>query len=181
MKSVSESNQQAEGRPWLREKVYDPKRRRTVDLVKRAVDSLAAGRWPISLASISTRSRQLDPDGKGVSLAAILHNEDARICYEQHRSWKGGSRKRGGGKLSTAEVAARPVKVNRDVARARCRYLKMNKTALVERLLAIEQACASQEELWLQMNDEMLTWRLRAERAEACLPKPRTAEPSTVL
>jgi hypothetical protein len=146
--------------------------------VKRAVDSLAAGRWPISLASISTRSRQLDPDGKGVSLAAILHNEDARIYYEQHRSWKGRSRKRGGGKLSTAEVAARSVKVNRDVARARC---KMNKTALVERLLAVEQACASQEELWLQMNDEMLTWRLRAERAEACLPKPPTTEPSTGL
>ena len=146
--------------------------------MKRAVDSLAGGRWPISLASISTRSRQLDPGGKGVSLAAILHNEEARIYYEQHRDWKGRSRQRPAGKLGAAKVAALSVKVNRDVARARCRYLKMNKTCLVERLLAIEQAYACQEERWLQMNDEMLTWRLRAERR---LPTPPTAEPSTGL
>jgi hypothetical protein len=181
VKSVSESNQKAEDRPWLREKVYDPKRKRTVDLVKRAVDSLAGGRWPISLVSISTRSRELDPGGKGVSLAAILHNEEARIYYEQHRNWKGRSRKRPVDKLDAAKVATLSIKVNRDVARARCRYLKMNKTGLVERLLAIEQAYASQEELWLQINDEMLTWRLRAERAEARLPTPPMAEPSTGL
>ena len=175
MNSVSESNQQAEDRPWLREKVYDPKRKRTVDLVKRAVDSLVGGRWRISLASISTRSRQLDPSGKGVSLAAILGNEDARIYYEQHRSWKGRSRKRADG--NAAGAAARPVKLNRDLARTRYRYLKMSKTELVERLLGIEQAYASQEELWLQSNDEMLTWRLRAE----ALHTPPTAAPSTRL
>ncbi|HXJ94084.1 MAG TPA: hypothetical protein VMT20_14645 [Terriglobia bacterium] len=48
----------------------------------------------------------------------------------------------------------------------------MSKEDLVERLLGIEQAYASQEELWLQMNDEMLTWRLRAERAEERLHTP---------
>ncbi|HME00766.1 MAG TPA: hypothetical protein VKM93_25975 [Terriglobia bacterium] len=114
-------------------------------------------------------------------MAAILHNEDARIYYEQHRSWKGRPRKRPDGKRGAVKVASPLVKVDRDVARARCRYLKMTKTRLVERLLATEQAYTSQEELWLQMNDEMLTWRLRAERAEARLRTPPTPEPTTGL
>ena len=114
-------------------------------------------------------------------MAAILHNEDARIYYEQHRSWKGQSRNRPDGKRGAAKIASPLVKADRDVARARCRYLKMNKARLVERLLATEQAYASQEELWLQMNDEMLTLRLRAERAEARLRTGPTQEPSTGL
>lgn len=111
----------------------------------------------------------------GIQQAAILNNEEARIYYEQHRSWKRSSRKRPADKPVAVKVTAPVVKANRDVARARYRYLKMNKAELVERLLTIEQAYASQEELWLQMNEEVLTWRLRTERAEA---RPRAALPA---
>ncbi|HXJ94085.1 MAG TPA: hypothetical protein VMT20_14650 [Terriglobia bacterium] len=38
-------------------------------------------------------------------MATILHNEDARIYYEQHRSWKGRSRKQVDIKVSAAGVA----------------------------------------------------------------------------
>jgi hypothetical protein len=43
----------------------------------------------------------------------------------------------------------------------------MSKAELVARLLAVEQKYAEQEEQWLQVNEELMTWRLRAERAEA--------------
>src|SRR5262249_25268038 len=83
-----------EDRPWLREKVYDPKRQRTVELVKRTVDCLLKDKQQVSLASLVARSKELDPEGRGVSEAAILKNEEARQHYEQHRAWRGKSRTR---------------------------------------------------------------------------------------
>jgi len=44
--------------------------------------------------------------------------------------------------------------------------MRLSKSALVERLLVIEEACRDQEERWLQLNDEFLRATLRAERAE---------------
>ena len=51
----------------------------------------------------------------------------------------------------------------------RQRYLRMSKEALVERLIIAERAVAEQRERWLSQQDEALTWRLRAEAAEARL------------
>ncbi|MCI0418448.1 MAG: hypothetical protein L0312_04365 [Acidobacteria bacterium] len=55
-----------------------------------------------------------------------------------------------------------PVKAERDVARARSRYFKMRKQNLVERLLATEQAYARQYELWLQLNEQLISFQLPA-------------------
>jgi hypothetical protein len=49
----------------------------------------------------------------------------------------------------------------------------MSKQALVERLLAVEQTWAEQREHWLSQQDEVLTWRLRAETAEARLKQEK--------
>ncbi|MBO0859020.1 MAG: hypothetical protein J2P21_11205 [Chloracidobacterium sp.] len=45
----------------------------------------------------------------------------------------------------------------------------MSKAELAARLLVIQQKYTEQEEQWLQVNEEMMTWRLRAERAEVRL------------
>jgi hypothetical protein len=42
----------------------------------------------------------------------------------------------------------------------------MGKEVLVERLIATERTLAEQRERWLSQQDEVLTWRLRAEAAE---------------
>src|SRR5579863_5042265 len=73
---------------WLREQVYQPKRQRTINLVRQSIDALREAQARISLASIAARSRELDPDGIGVSESTILANEEARSYYEQYRSWK---------------------------------------------------------------------------------------------
>ena len=62
-----------------------------------------------------------------------------------------------------------PVKPNRNEQRARQRYLRMSKDALVGRLLAVERLHAKECERWLTQQDEVLTWQLRAEAAEARL------------
>ena len=158
-----------EDRPWLKEKVYGPKRRRTVELVKKSVDSLANDRKRISLSALSARSKKLDPDGRGVSETAILNNEEARVYYEQHRSWKASAGNRPPAlKLIGLSVTAE-IKGDRDAARVRYKYLKWTKAELVARLLAVENTHAVLQERWLELNEEILSWRLRAERTESQL------------
>ena len=41
------------------------------------------------------------------------------------------------------------------------------KGLLIERLLAVERAYAEQEDRWLRVNDELLTWQLRAAPARS--------------
>lgn len=45
----------------------------------------------------------------------------------------------------------------------------MSKETLVTRLITAERTLAEQRERWLAQQDEALTWRLRAEAAEARL------------
>jgi hypothetical protein len=47
----------------------------------------------------------------------------------------------------------------------------MSKETLVERLIIAERTLAEQRDRWLSQQDEVLTWRLRAEAAEARLKK----------
>jgi hypothetical protein len=166
VKSTSRSSLPANDRSWLKE-VYDLKRSRTVELVKSSVDSLMQDRKRVSLATLSARSKELDPGGRGISESAILKNQEARIYYEQHRSWrKARSGNRQGIRKSTAFGFPARIKSDRDSAHVRYRYLKLHKTDLVERLLAVEQAYASLQERWFELNEEVLSWRLRAERSE---------------
>jgi len=171
--SASKSSPEPEAKPWLKERVYEPKRRRTVELVRTSVDALAKDRKRVSLATVCARSKEIDPDGRGISESAILKNEEARIYYEQHRSWNAGSRNRQKICKSTAVTVPARIKGDRDESRVRYRYLKLNKAELVERLLAVEQAHAVLQERWFQVNEQMLSWRLRAERSE---PQLRSGE-----
>jgi hypothetical protein len=167
MKSVSRLS--PKDRPWLKEKVYAPNRRRTVELVQKSVDSLANDQKRISLSALASRSKEIDPDGRGVSETAILNNEEARAYYEQHRSWKAGARSRPPALKPIGATGAAVIKRDRDAARVRYRYLKSTKGELVARLLAVENAHAVLQERWLELNEEILSWRLRAERAESQL------------
>jgi len=76
--SASTSSPDLEAKLWLKEKVYEPKRRRTVELVKRSVDALMKEHKRVSLATLCARSREVDSDRRGVSESAILKNEEAR-------------------------------------------------------------------------------------------------------
>jgi hypothetical protein len=166
---LSQGNDASVAHSWLVERVYEPKRERTIELVRRSVDILLERKERVSLSSIVLTSKEVDAEGRGISESAILGNDQARAYYEQHRSWKS-SRKR---LISSTEISLPSVfgsiKPDRDEQRARQRYLRMGKETLVERLLAVERLYAQDRERWLIQQDEMLTWRLRAEAAEARL------------
>ena len=166
--SASALKPESDAPSWLQEQVYAPKKQRTIDLVKRSIEGLLRERQRISLASIAAISKTIDPIGQGISESAVLNNEEARTLYEQHRTWKGPLRRSPSTtkKVSTTQIST---KADRDQEQARQRYMHFSKAELVDRLLAAECACAEQEQRWLAQQDEVLTWRLRAEKAEAVL------------
>jgi hypothetical protein len=162
-------NNHPEPHPWLEEKVYAKLRQRTIDLVKQSVDALRKDKQRVSLATVAAKSRELDPEHRGISESAILDNQEARMFYEQHRSWRGSSRKRAKPLVVASSASPGVVKPGRDEQRVRQRYLRMSKEALVERLIVAERTLVEQRERWLTQQDEALTWRLRAEAAEVRL------------
>src|SRR5712692_5996062 len=166
--STPESSK-SEPHPWLEEKVYARLRQRTVDLVKQSVDALSLDKRRVSLATVAAKSKELDADHRGISESAILDNQEARAYYEQHRSWRGSSRKRAKPLVAVPPAPPPGVKPGRDEQRVRQRYLRMSKEALVDRLITAERTLAEQRERWLGQQDEVLIWRLRAETAEARL------------
>lgn len=154
---------------WLAEQVYQPKRQRTIDLVHQAIEALSREKARISLASITAKSKELDPTGAGVSESAILTNEEARAYYERHRSWKRQRRPPTFSQKPEKRIPAGSIKLTRDEVRARQRYQQLSKATLVDRLLAAERCAAEGEQRWLSHQDDVLCWRLRAETAEECL------------
>lgn len=160
-----------EPHPWLEEKVYAKHRQRTVDLVKQSVDALRKDKQRVSLATVAAKSKELDTNHRGISESAILDNQEARVYYEQHRSWRGSSRKRAKPLAVASSAQPLAVKPGRDEQRVRQRYLRLSKEALVERLITAERTLAEQRERWLGQQDEALTWRLRAQAAEARLKR----------
>ena len=166
-------NDHHEPHPWLEEKVYTKLRQRTVDLVKQSVDGLYKDKQRVSLSTVAAKSKEVDPEHRGISESAILDNQEAKAYYEQHRSWRGSPRKRAKSVAVALPASPGSVKPDRDEQRVRQRYLRMSKEALVERLITVERTLAEQRERWLVQQDEMLTWRLRAEAAEAQLKSER--------
>lgn len=164
-------NDHPEPHPWLEEKVYAKLRQRTIDLVRRSVDALLRNKQRVSLSTVAAKSKELDPEHRGISESAILDNQEARTYYERHRSWQGSRKKRAKPDVLTSPSPTGQIKSDRNEQRARQRYLRMSKQALVERLLAVERLHAQERERWLSQQDEVLTWRLRTETAEARLKK----------
>jgi hypothetical protein len=164
-----DSNDHHEAHPWLEEKVYAKLRQRTIDLVKQSVDALLKDKQRVSLSTVAAKSKELDPEHRGVSESAVLDNQEARVYYEQHRSWQGNRKRRAKPLAVTLPAQPSPVKPDRNEQRARQRYLRMSKEALVERLLAGERLHAQERERWLSQQDEALTWQLRAQAAETRL------------
>lgn len=163
------SNLPPEAPQWLQEKVYEPKRLRTVSLVRQSVDTLLRENRRVSVSAIVKQSKMLDPEGRGVSNSAIHNNQEAYNYYQQHRSHKEFQARRTKESIvinKIFEINTNRTKPDRDVLRARQRYMRLSKDDLVERLLAVEQAFAEQEEQWHQQNDKLLSWWLKSEQTE---------------
>jgi hypothetical protein len=155
--------------------VYAPKRQRTFDLVKRAVDALVEqrkqdGMTRISLNSIVAMAKQQDPAGQGIAHTSILENEEAYAYYKQFRTARPPKQRQPASQNSEVRLV---IKADRDQGRVRQRYMKWNRTDLVDQLLSVEQQYAELQERYLATCDHLLEWQLRAQTAEAQVKQER--------
>lgn len=160
-------------RDWLEPSVYAKKRQRTIELVRLTIETISARKEAkrVSLSTIAAVSKEIDPEGRGVSESAILNNPAARALWEAARTASGKRAVRRPAAPPDAAPADPRVKVDRDPERARRRYRALTKEALIDRLLVVEAAYAAREDRWQRAGDDLLEWRLRAEAAEQRLRK----------
>ena len=150
--------------------VYERKRQRTTKLTKNTIEFLEQNRKPISLASIATVSRQIDPEGRGVSENGIRTNPDAYATYRDHMTWKGPTQTRARNPRKLAREHP-----SRDLVRARQRYMRLPRKELAERLIMLEETSMETEERWLRQADELLTWMILASRLMGLVSSGGTA------
>jgi hypothetical protein len=161
LSSLNETNdEQSQPKSWLL-KHYQVKRQRTVTLVKATVDQLIKEKQTVTIEAICRKSAEIDTEGRGVKKSAILENSEAHAYYrERSTSYRDMQlRKRQGTKKATRRKAkAQPLRIdaNRDVNRARYRYLQLTKAEIVERLLTVEQAYAEIHHQLAQLQFELL-------------------------
>jgi hypothetical protein len=102
-----------------------------------------------------------------VSHTAILNNAEAKNYYKQYRSWKGVRSivkvRTNGSQISSLENTLPRIKLDRDLARVRGRYMRLSKRELVEKLIWIEQLYAEQEERHITTCDDLLHLKLQNE------------------
>ena len=99
----------------------------------------------MTIEAICQKSAELDAEGRGVKKSALLENQEAHAYYREHSaSYRAAQVRRRTNKVAKVQVLAHPLHIDpqRDVSRARYRYLQMTKPELVERLLQVEQAYA---------------------------------------
>jgi hypothetical protein len=168
--SKQEMNERKESRPWL-EKHYEEKRQRTVRLVKASVDQLVKEKQTVTIEAICRMSVQMDREGRGIRKSALLENQEAHAYYREHSaSYRAAQARRRTSKAAKTVALAHPLRIDpqRDISRARYRYLQMTKPEIVERLLQVEQVYA---ELSEQQARLQFAWAEREQQTEASSSK----------
>jgi hypothetical protein len=155
---------------WLEESVYEPKRQRSVDLVKRSVDTLVnrrkqGNKTQISLATIVATSKQLDPTGVGVAHTTILENAEAYAYYKKYRTTSSKTVKRRNQRVS-AEMSEPDMAQDPAFAKRRQHYMTWRRAELVDELLRVEVERDRFQEQWLDASDNLLQRHLRALESE---------------
>lgn len=105
----------------------------------------------MTIEAICQKSLALDPEGRGVKKSAILENSEAHAYYQEHSTSYQVAKKRNRKMRMSSAPDPQPLRIdpNRNVDRARRRYLQLTKAEIVDRLLTVEQAYA---DLHLQLS-----------------------------
>lgn len=142
-------------RHWLREKVYEPKVERTLELVMKSVDALRERGDRVSLSTIVAVSKELDDKSTGVAQTTILKNEQAYAYYLNYRTYKPTKKIPLRPDVVSIDTCSAPVKLNRDLRTVKKRYMKMSKRELVDKLVFTEQGYASLHKDWVNLNQQL--------------------------
>jgi hypothetical protein len=136
---------------WLKE-VHESRSRRSLLLGKEAIDLLVKGNLPVTLKTVSEKSKEIDSKGKGIHSNTIMTNPELNEYYKQHsKTYKQKSNSHQS--LQKRSVAFTPVdyrriRADRSIENTERKYMKMSKKELVQRLILAEQYIAENNEAW---------------------------------
>lgn len=139
-------------RTWLKG-VYESRSQRSLLLGKGAIDLLVKQNLPVTLKTVSEKSKEIDSEGKGIHPNTITTNPELNAYYKQHsKTYKQKSnsnhslQKRS---VALTSVDYRRIRADRSIENTERKYMKMSKKELVQRLILAEQYIAENNEAWV--------------------------------
>ncbi|MCX2826748.1 hypothetical protein RGU76_05575 [Bacillus pseudomycoides] len=141
-----------DNRTWLKE-VHESRSQRSLLLGKEAIDLLVKQNLPVTLKTVSEKSKDIDPEGKGIHRNTISTNQELNAYYKQHsNSYKKklninkSTQKRS---VAFTSVDYRRIRSDRSIENTERKYMKMSKKELVQRLILAEQYIAENNSKWV--------------------------------
>ncbi|MBQ0140251.1 MAG: hypothetical protein KBT36_13275 [Kurthia sp.] len=137
-------------RQWL-DKVHQQRKERSVSIGIQTIDFLVKQGIPVTYHNIWERSKAFDDKGKGIHMNTIKRNEELHAYYKQHsRSYKvKNARKKPVKPSKFDESTLRKISLERDLNIVSKKYMQLSKKELVNRLIAVEQYVAENQERWV--------------------------------
>lgn len=147
-------------REWLVDKVYAPKKKRSVELAKLAVEALLERNQKVTIQAIHEVSKEIDSNGKGLHRNTITGNQEVYEVYLEYRTYLKTVQVNGRTSPSSREryeKYLKHLKIDRDLSLVRNRYKRLTKQELINRLIQCEQYVAERSHQWLleQFQSEM--------------------------
>jgi hypothetical protein len=116
---------------------------RLYSLGVKAIDSLMKEDKKVSYRSVAMKSKEIDPEGKGIHTNTIKVNEQLYLYYLQHSSVKVSIvEKRDRSQIVLDDTFFRNIKLGRDIDSVKKRYSKLSKRELIAHLINAEQYIA---------------------------------------
>ncbi|WP_144569059.1 hypothetical protein [Bacillus pseudomycoides] len=147
-----------DNRTWLKE-VHESRSQRSLLLGKEAIDLLVKQNLPVTLKTVSEKSKDIDPEGKGIHRNTISTNQELNAYYKRHsKSYKKklninkSTQKRS---VAFTSVDYRRIRLDRSIENTERKYMKMSKKELVQRLILAEQYIAENNSKWVANYFEM--------------------------
>ncbi|WP_242218656.1 hypothetical protein [Bacillus cereus group sp. BfR-BA-01380] len=147
-----------DNRTWLK-KVHESRSQRSLLLGKEAIDLLVKQNLPVTLKTVSEKSKEINPEGKGIHRNTISTNQELNAYYKQHSETykKKSNSNKSAQKRSVAftPVDYRRIRSERSIKNTERKYMKMSKKELVQRLILAEQYIAENNSKWVANYFEM--------------------------
>ncbi|KFM95537.1 hypothetical protein [Bacillus clarus] len=117
-------------RTWLKE-VHEFRSQRSLSLGKEAIELLVKQNLPVTLKTVSEKSKEIDPEKKGIHQNTIRINEYLYECYKQHSlTYKQKENTKSMKPNFNADIDFRKIKPNRSVENKQRKYMKLSKKNL---------------------------------------------------
>lgn len=146
-KSVSPQKNKKE---WL-QSLYDEKKKRSFELGVKSIDLLVKEGSSVSYRTVSDKSKEIDPEGKGIHQNTIRKNKELYGYFLDHITAKLDKPR------YSSQIALKcdldefiNIKEDRDIARVKQRYMQLTKSELVDILIRMEQYIAHQNNHWVK-------------------------------